>query len=337
MGEVPFGGPKVNGSEQSTQSEDDVPSEVIVPSDWAETMYSKGQLSLSDEQVGRLGNADTILLPRELMEAFKTPKEGRRPTEWIEPLDAVHLLAPHVGGDANAKSAIAERLRDGVIECHHVWLSEGPDLGPLSTRRPQVTGSLGAPNPAFWVLPSVPKFEDRRLGGAFWNYSDRWEKDIGRWDWPSGLFVASRDGNLQVTVDGLPIGRTVKRRRIRMVVSGIRFHRADIEALANVYRTPAIAPTGNLADASQSRQSAFDPSERPKLPFGVPKYLHKYEECAHLAAEIIRMQKVTRAEAFRRVAPHYPPSPNRSAESKQRAVRQAFELMYDLDGTRSPD
>jgi len=209
-------------------SELDMPTEIIVPSEWAEAMFAKGQLMLTPDQIDLLENNSTISLPRELVEAANPPRVRKNQVEWINPIDAVHWLSPKIGGDAAAKSTIVERLRDGAIECSFVWMSVGPDIGPISNKRPNYPIIGAKSGTGSWVTPIHRGKGPIILGWAIWHYSDDWDADLNRWNWREGVLVASSYPTSAVVVDGVPINELKMKARKRMVVSGVRFSRDDI-------------------------------------------------------------------------------------------------------------
>lgn len=209
----------------------DPPTEIIVPTEVIEAMMAKGQLQLSSEQIDQLEVESEIRLPRELWDAANPPTERKPPIEWIEPLDAVHWLSTKLGSDAAAKSAIVERLRDGAIQCTDVWMSMGPDIGPVTDRRPNYPRCSDGGHQTCWVTPVHRGKGPVKLGGAFWAHSDDWEADVKRWDWYGGVFVTSTNQHVLVSADGIPAQEIKSSERIRMVASGVRFSRADIEKI----------------------------------------------------------------------------------------------------------
>lgn len=58
-----------------------------------------------------------------------------------------------------------------------------------------------------------------------------------------------------------------------------------------------------------------------------------YEAHAHRAAEMVRSENIPTSEAFRRVLQHEPPAPHLEDASQIRALRQAYDSMYDKLGT----
>lgn len=56
---------------------------------------------------------------------------------------------------------------------------------------------------------------------------------------------------------------------------------------------------------------------------------YRYAEHAHRAAELVRSENIKRSEAFRRVLKHEPPAPHLQDASQIRALRHAYDSMYD--------
>jgi hypothetical protein len=234
----------------------ELPSNISVPSSWAVTQYGKGRLQLSPVQIKRTEISDTIKISRQQFEALSPPLPLKSQIEWIEPLDAVHWLAARVGGDAAAKTFIAERLRDGAIECSLVWMSHGPDVGPVTGRRPKYPVVKPGVIQPLWVTPIRDGKMPLKLGRGFWLFSDDWDSDLKRWDWAEGRFVVSKNITTTVLVDGRPIEELKSKVRSREVASGIRFSRADIEKLwgdaSSLHSSQSKEP-----DALQSTQPKF--------------------------------------------------------------------------------
>lgn len=71
---------------------------------------------------------------------------------------------------------------------------------------------------------------------------------------------------------------------------------------------------------------------RATLPKNAKPNDHIYEEAAHCAAAIVRSKKVVLAEAFRRALREIEVPRKGSQESRERALRQCYDLMYDAEG-----
>lgn len=235
-------------------------SKVVLDSGMAETMWVRGEITLTKRQIEQLATEPTIALTPEQAPESK-PKKRERPVEWLNPLDAVHWLAPHVGGDASAKKAISDRLKDGAVECACVWICEGLDVGPLPTRRPPVGSDLSHPGMAFWLSPPTPRATEIGLGGAIFAYSDDWARDLERWDWPSGTIVTSkREGATVQSVDatGKPVTAVAP---TRMVAFGVRLSREDIE---RINRSPETVGNSSLEAGKEERPKRGKSGPRPK-------------------------------------------------------------------------
>jgi hypothetical protein len=206
---------------------------VWVCASWAEAEYAKGKLSLNPEQLERLLSDECLKMDQSQLAPMDRPKRERPAIEWIEPLEAVQMLAPKVGGDAAAKAAIAERLKDGIVECCTVWLALGPDIGAISSQRPKFPMRSEGVNSPPWISPIAKPGTPTMLGPAFWQFSDDWGYDHKRWNWAAGLFVVGETSRGPVVqLDGIPIRQLKSEGRTRMVASGVRFSKADIEKIA---------------------------------------------------------------------------------------------------------
>lgn len=237
-------------TEKKTAASKGVPevSRVILDSGTAEMMYARGEISLTKTQVAQLASQPTIALTPDQAPDFK-PKVRAQPVEWMTALDAVHWLSPHVGGDAQAKRAIAERLKDGALECSCVWLAESLDVGELPTRRPTVSKEMKV-GTAFRIAPPTPLPSEIRLGGMMFSFSDNWERDLDRWKWDSGTIVTSNQHGAKLeTVDEEGQARIVMA-PARMVAFGVRFLREDIERIAG----PAAADSSKQADVTARKR-----------------------------------------------------------------------------------
>lgn len=132
---------------------------------------------------------------------------------WIDPLDAVHILSSRVGGDAVAKKAILERLKDCAIETTAKWFAMAVDVGrpyvdpvvsfeyEVSETQPRLSSSQYKELFFERAMPTVStsRFGDGlafmadrgdSVGGALWAAVNK--SDFKRWDWKHGLFLASR-------------------------------------------------------------------------------------------------------------------------------------------------
>lgn len=73
-----------------------------------------------------------------------------------------------------------------------------------------------------------------------------------------------------------------------------------------------------------------------KLPINAKPNDRLYEGRAHRAAELVRSENIKKAEAFRQVLKDDPLGPHVSELSQIRALRQAYESMYDNLGAPHP-
>ena len=223
-----------------TLAEDELPTEIIVSSHWAEARMAKGLLSLTPKQIKKLERNATISLPADLVETVSGPLKQKTPVEWIDPIEAVHWLSHRIGGDAPAKSAIAERLRDGAIECSIVWMSQGPDVGPVSYGRPRFPVLGSKANLTSWVTRIHRASAPLMLGGGFLGCSDDWDADQKRWDWQNGVILFSYQPVSTIWIDGVLTEVTKTKFRCRIVVSGIRFNNKDVKRIVES-ETPILA------------------------------------------------------------------------------------------------
>lgn len=160
--------------------------------------------------------------------------------EFVEALEAVHLLSPMLGGDRAAKRAIVERLQDGAIRSSCWWLAEGIDYGhPYLSPAITVEWDEGDAPPAFdaqaykklrmeVTRPKVSSSEygdglathvsplgEAHLALGFWTRVKK--SDLRRWQWSEGFVLASEDR-----------GHTFP---IRSFALGVKFAKEDIMAI----------------------------------------------------------------------------------------------------------
>lgn len=209
-----------------------VPAEsTIVDSSWAESQHAKGLLTLTNDQLALIASTETIAIMSAQLPTHYVRKYAKKGYDWIEPIDAVYFLAPELGGVSAAKAAIAEQLRDGAITCTRVWMSEGPDIGPIANQRPKFSlireGEVIGP----WVTAPSPNQTPVILGPGIWSKSDDWKSDQDRWNWRLGMFVVSWNPSVVAYLDGIPAKEKDSGQRLRMAISGVRFNRSDIEKM----------------------------------------------------------------------------------------------------------
>lgn len=121
----------------------------------------------------------------------------KKSDDWIRAIEAVHLVSSKTGGDRTAKQIITDRMRDEALMISADWIAIGADVGPIPTDAPEQSKSKFGMNYAEILSPRpLRKGQVRKgrvmLGGAFSLHSHDWEKDLKRWHWGWGIFVASR-------------------------------------------------------------------------------------------------------------------------------------------------
>jgi hypothetical protein len=231
-----------------------------------ERMHARGEITLTDEQLNQLDGRPYIDMP---VGYDGRPPASNRPVvvEWIDPLTAVHMLAPNFGGDAKAKLAIIERLKDHAIQCTMTWLCIQPDIGPLPRRRPQQSDAPQGPHEAREVSKVERNPTGTRLGGALWHNIEDVERDSARWSWNEGLFVASYPISRSVDTGERAAGVVqITERRERMVASGVRFNKHDIERMLPTKGSNDVAAADEKAvlDDSEKRQLKSQPGPKRK-------------------------------------------------------------------------
>jgi hypothetical protein len=180
---------------------------------------------------------------------------------WVSAIEAVHLISRSVGGDKKAKSAIAERMFDGSIMPHALWMSEAANVG-----EPYLHRSLTYPED--WTQDRIKKWRnenailmkirmtapfqsDEKTGSGyaymvkvsperklfvssgFWKLSEDPKRDQKLWDWGEGMVVVTKP----------PLGELNPSPRLmeaefgrRFVAFGLHFKRSDILAIVEPSR-----------------------------------------------------------------------------------------------------
>ncbi|MXO66667.1 hypothetical protein [Altericroceibacterium endophyticum] len=123
-------------------------------------------------------------------------------SDWISPNEAVEVLEPRYG--ANTKEFIADKLKDGLIDCHAdlAWESSDKSLDAAWKNREE-------------TLKDEEEAEVERnieLDSAVWRSSRHWSWDLDYWRWPEGRFVATQS----------------KKPASRTIVEGVKFKKKDI-------------------------------------------------------------------------------------------------------------
>jgi hypothetical protein len=228
-----------------------------ISSPMLEKMYNSGEIKLTDEELAQLDGRPMVTMSSDY-ESRMPKTEPLGPLEWIEPLEAVDWLAPRLGGEAQAKSAILGRLIDGRIHCTCIWTCEQPDIGPLPQLRPREVSNPSKSDQAFYVSELSTPSSVTLLGGAMWNRGEHWDEDQKRFKWAEGLFVSSFDNGVMVTSnteDGDSQGRLL---RGRIVAYGVRFNRANVEAI--MAGASGVSQGVNTNDANTRSPSQAKPS-----------------------------------------------------------------------------
>lgn len=293
--------------------------EYVIDANYAEILLSRGRLDLSEQQLGQIEARSDVELTKAQFESL-----GRKATsgtcKWVDPLEAVHLLAPHCGGDGYAKSAIAERLIDGAIKCSFVWSCDCIDFGTIPHSRPVVSENPFAPGTAFSVTPPRPLRSRSMLGGAFKNYSDDWLRDQRRWDWVSGTFVGVRTGEESLN-SLLDAQRKTSRVLARMyVVHGAQFDVFHIEKLAL-----SISQKSTLKSFERFKSLGRGRTKPRNKKYNLSPVLAKLES-EILSGEIQRLGKLTdvgvQASLEREIAANFSPDDCPSESTIRRKVQK---------------
>ena len=132
--------------------------------------------------------------------------------------------------------------------------------------------------------------------------ADFWSGRSIEGQWGAGTFAAH-------VVEWSDYHQAETRERIKF--RGVTFHAGDLS---------------DLLVASAARPL------RGTLPKNAKSNDRLYEAHAHRAAEMVRSENIKKAEAFRRVLKHEPPAPNLDEASQIRALRHAYDSMYDSRG-----
>lgn len=225
-----------------------------IASPMLEKMYARGEISLTDEELAQLDGRPMVTMSSDF-ESRMPKKEPLGPLEWIEPLEAVDWLAPRIGGEAQAKSAILGRLIDGRIHCTCTWTCEQPDVGPLPQLRPRQVTNPSKPSEAFYVSEINAPSSVTLLGGAMWDRGEHWDEDQKRFKWAEGLFVSSFDNDVVIMSN---FEDSVSRKEFlagRIVAYGVRFNRGQVEAIV----------TTNSENSDRAHTSGMDINSRSQV------------------------------------------------------------------------
>jgi hypothetical protein len=183
-------------------------------------------------------------------------------------------------------------------------LLEWARQGKLRARA--LKGSFGNDEPGEErIFPSQPPVDEvkRSVAGDWPDIpADFWEETPAKALWTAGTF-ATRVWYFEEHYQQYDWQR--------ITLSEVTFNAAQLEALLSNSEGRAI---------------------RAMLPRNAPPNAHLYEETAHLAAELVRTTKISRAVAFRTALSKTKVAQKMTTATRESAVRRAYVLMYDERG-----
>ena len=126
-------------------------------------------------------------------------------SEWYSPTEALDLFEQYYSR-VQAKSEIADRVRDGLIRAHAdlVWDSRDKHIEQALDNREKRLSNAKASNPG----------RDLMLETAMWADSQYWSQDVEQWRWGEALFF--------VTLSMSPVDRTI--------LEGVKLSKKDVDA-----------------------------------------------------------------------------------------------------------
>lgn len=166
------------------------------------------------------------------------------------------------------------------------------------------------PADALRIFPSEPPSDEtkRSVKGPWPDIpKEFWEGDLVEAEWDDGNFTSRIREWCEYT-------KSWQHEIIRLY--GVTFHSIDFQHLT----------------APEEENTA-----RGKMPIHAKKNNLLYEHKAHIAANLIRNSHKSKAEAFREVLENEPPAKHVVPSSQERALRNAYDLMYDAKGMPHPD
>lgn len=244
--------------------------------------------------------------------------------EWISALAAIDII----GGDDAAKATIISRLTEGALEGRAEVMIQEADIGALDFAD-LWRGSHRHPGQREKHYIKFAESSDAALltvpSDFFAARENHWALDPALISWSEGRFVGRCPASFRsppkrriviasAKASARPTPIPHSEALIRRAVSGLRFRKIDIESMA--------AGRSGVEARAQART-------RGKLPSSAKPNDRKHEEYAHSAAEIVRDEGVLPQKAFRRVVVS---ETMRADDSIIRAIRSAFDLMYDQTG-----
>lgn len=192
---------------------------------------------------------------------------------WMAAIDAVHLIAPTVGGDEKAKKAIFERLIDGAIPARARWAAMGIDLGqPYVMSSLVLDGEDGSPSNPKDALQKLlektkPTVAQNRIGDGlafsvngscklprgFWLHAK--PRDLKRWDWANGFVIVKHDpGKWQSSECRIP---NSDRFPMRSFAYGVEFEKAAVASILGERKTEALQSLHSKRGRPPSPKTAY--------------------------------------------------------------------------------
>lgn len=184
-------------------------------------------------------------------------------------------------------------LRDaGVVDLRVLGVWAGDGLLGARAKVERVAGTIETDTPTSRAIPRY-----------FWG---ELRANAVMADWAAGVFETTTD--IDTEEEGW--------REASWRISGVEFKNEDLQKCLDM---------GSLSQASARSD------RRGILPASAKANDRKYEPDAHKAAEIVRTEGVLPSKAFTRLANQYDEKMFLST-SVERAIRQAYDLMYDNKG-----
>lgn len=124
--------------------------------------------------------------------------------EWYSPSETLQLFERYYNR-VEAKSEIADRLRDGLIRAHAdlIWDCRERDMKHSLSNREKSLQNKNKSNPS----------ENLEITAPLWRDSNYWSHDIEQWMWEEGIFC--------VTLSMTPPDRTI--------LEGVKLSKEDVD------------------------------------------------------------------------------------------------------------
>ena len=227
----------------------------------------------------------TMMSPRkEPFMANRNPT-NEDPETWVSAIEAVHLISRSVAGDKKAKAAIAERMFDGAITPHALWMSEAANVGePFQHRNYTYPEDLAQDQIKKWseenalmmqIEMTAPRQSDVKagsgyayvvdispkrtilVGSGYWKLSGDLKRDQKLWDWGQGMVVVTRP----------PLGELHPSPRLmeaefgtRFVAFGLHFRLTDILSIIQpLTEAPLSAQSSQPVKLQRARTHDWNP------------------------------------------------------------------------------